>query len=136
MTDTPPETEYGRRLRALGYDAEADLIDRLILRERVCDSQCGAMQAAADAWYRAEKEFDLSDDDPYEAIKRLREMLDHLGKLSEDDHNHLVAQCGQLTAGFMRFIQTDNKCAVTGCICHDKCGCREELLSSLTVARA
>jgi hypothetical protein len=80
-TTTPPETEYGRRLRARGYKDEADLLDRLILRERVCDSQCGAMQAVADAWYRAEKEFDLSDDDPYEAIKRLRAMIDHLGRL-------------------------------------------------------
>jgi hypothetical protein len=80
-TTTPPETEHGLGLRARGYAAEADLIDRLILRERVCDSQCGAMQAAADAWYRAEKEFDLSDDDPYEAIKRLREMIDRLGRL-------------------------------------------------------
>jgi hypothetical protein len=78
-TTTPPETEYGLDLRARGYGAEADLIDRLILRERVCDSQCGAMQAVADAWYRAQTEFDLSDDDPYEAIKRLRAMLDHLG---------------------------------------------------------
>lgn len=49
-------------------------LDRLRHRERVCDSQCGAIQQVAAAWYRAEAEFDLSDDDPYEAIKRLREI--------------------------------------------------------------
>lgn len=48
-------------------------LQRLRHREQVCDSQCGPMQAMAEAWYRAEKEFDLPDDDPYEAIKRLRE---------------------------------------------------------------
>jgi hypothetical protein len=62
-------------LRARGYEAEADLLDRLVFRERVCDSQCGAMQAVADAWYRAEKEFDLSEDDPYEAIRQLRAVI-------------------------------------------------------------
>jgi hypothetical protein len=50
-------------------------LERLRHRERVCDSQCGPMQAMADAWYRAEQEFDLQDDDPYEAIKRLRTEL-------------------------------------------------------------
>jgi hypothetical protein len=33
----------------------------------------------------------------------------------------------RLAAGFMRCLQTDNKCVATGRACHDKCGCREEL---------
>lgn len=51
-------------------------LERLRHRERVCDSQCGPIQFMADAWYRAEREFDLPDDDPYEAIVRLREELE------------------------------------------------------------
>ena len=33
----------------------------------------------------------------------------------------------RLATGFLRCIQTDNKCDVTGRACHDKCGCLEEL---------
>lgn len=33
----------------------------------------------------------------------------------------------RLAVGFMRLLQTDNQCDVTGRACHDKCGCREEL---------
>lgn len=43
---------------------------------RVCDSECGPIQAIAHAWYRAEEEFYLPDEDPYAAIVRLREELE------------------------------------------------------------
>ena len=74
-TRTPPETGYGSGLRARGFFAEADLIDHLVWREVICDSHCGADQAMAEAWYRAEREFCLEDYDTYEAIKRLMEAI-------------------------------------------------------------
>jgi len=50
----------------------ADKLDALMFRERLCDARCGPMQNAAESWYRAEREFNLPDDGPYEAIVRLR----------------------------------------------------------------
>lgn len=73
--DSIHDVPTGRPFRRKGERGPDDLLDLLIL---VCDSRCGAMQAVAHAWYRARQEFDLSDDDPYEAIKRLRAMIDHL----------------------------------------------------------
>ena len=53
--------------------SDAAELKRLRQRERGCDAICGAMQSVAHSWYQAEKEFDLDDDGPYEAIKRLME---------------------------------------------------------------
>lgn len=33
-----------------------------------------------------------------------------------------------IAAGFMRCIQTDNKCNVTGHACADKCSCNDEMM--------
>lgn len=33
----------------------------------------------------------------------------------------------RLATGFMRCLQTENRCEVTWRACHDKCGCREEI---------
>jgi hypothetical protein len=33
----------------------------------------------------------------------------------------------RLAAGFLRYVQTDKKCAVTGRTCRDQCACRDEI---------
>lgn len=41
-------------------------------RARLCDMACGAMNRVAEGWYRAEKEFALEDEGPFEAVERLQ----------------------------------------------------------------